>query len=120
MELSFAGSGECSNSPEPSAGSCWRGEGERDPQREGKREARGEGKSYATAEEVSWLTRWSLGDCVDRSQEEVASLKRKLDKYKSREWASSSDEVLLEEIRTYKVEFHTGLLLIYIQLDLMM
>ena len=57
---------------------------------------------------------------MDRSQEEVASLKRKLDKYKSREWASSSDEVLLEEIRSYKVEFHTGLLLIYIQPDLMM
>ena len=34
----------------------------------------------------------------------MASLRRKLEKYKSREWASSSDEVLLEEIRTYKVD----------------
>jgi E3 ubiquitin-protein ligase BRE1 len=41
-----------------------------------------------------------------RSQEEVASLKRKLEKYKSRDWASSSDEVLLEEIRTYKVKLN--------------
>lgn len=38
-----------------------------------------------------------------RAQEEVASCKRKLERYKSREWASASDEVLLEEIRTYKV-----------------
>jgi len=38
-----------------------------------------------------------------RSQEEVSSLKRKLEKYKSREWAATSDEVLLEEIKTYKV-----------------
>ena len=42
---------------------------------------------------------WVLG----RAQEEVTNLKRKVEKYKSREWASSSDEVLLEEIRTYKV-----------------
>ena len=40
-------------------------------------------------------------DC--RCQEEVGVLKRKLDKYKSREWMASSDEVLLEEIKTYKV-----------------
>ena len=45
---------------------------------------------------------------IHRSQEEVASLKRKLEKYKSRDWASSSDEVLLEEIRTYKVELPTS------------
>ena len=38
-----------------------------------------------------------------RCQEEVGVLKRKLDKYKSREWMASSDEVLLEEIKTYKV-----------------
>lgn len=41
--------------------------------------------------------------CLYRAQEEVASYKRKLERYKSREWASASDEVLLEEIRTYKV-----------------
>lgn len=40
-----------------------------------------------------------------RSLEEVAGLKRKLEKYKSREWMASSDEVLLEEIKTYKVSF---------------
>ena len=40
-------------------------------------------------------------DC--RSQEEISGLKRKLDRYKSREWMASSDEVLLEEIKTYKV-----------------
>ena len=40
---------------------------------------------------------------LSRSQEEVSSLKRKLEKYKSREWAATSDEVLLEEIKTYKV-----------------
>ena len=38
-----------------------------------------------------------------RAQEDVSSLKRKLERYKSREWASASDEVLVEEIRTYKV-----------------
>ena len=38
-----------------------------------------------------------------RCQEEVVVLKRKLDKYKSREWIASSDEVLLEEIKMYKV-----------------
>ena len=35
--------------------------------------------------------------------EEVASLKRKLEKYKSREWMTVGDEVLLEEIKIYKV-----------------
>ena len=39
-----------------------------------------------------------------RAQEEVSSLKRKLEKYKTREWAASGDEVLLEEIKTYKVK----------------
>ena len=38
-----------------------------------------------------------------RSVEEVAGLKRKLEKYKSREWMASGDEVLLEEIKMYKV-----------------
>ena len=38
-----------------------------------------------------------------RSVEEVAALKRKLDKYKSREWMTAGDEVLLEEIKMYKV-----------------
>lgn len=53
-----------------------------------------------------WSIVWLLGvarGCVFRAQEEVASCKRKLERYKSREWASASDEVLLEEIRTYKV-----------------
>ena len=37
-------------------------------------------------------------------------MKRKLERYKSKEWASASDEVLLEEIRTYKVHVeHTNL-----------
>lgn len=35
--------------------------------------------------------------------EEVAGLKRKLEKYKSREWMAAGDEVLLEEIKMYKV-----------------
>ncbi len=43
--------------------------------------------------------RWS--NC--RSLEEVAGLKRKLEKYKSREWMAAGDEVLLEEIKMYKV-----------------
>ena len=38
-----------------------------------------------------------------RSQEDVASLKRKLEKYKSREWMAAGDEVLLEEIKMYRV-----------------
>ena len=38
-----------------------------------------------------------------RVQEEIGGLKKKLEKYKSREWMNSSDEVLLEEIKTYKV-----------------
>ena len=44
-----------------------------------------------------------------RCQEEVGVLKRKLDKYKSREWMASSDEVLLEEIKTYKVRIDFSL-----------
>lgn len=46
-----------------------------------------------------------------RSQEEVSTLKRKLEKYKSREWAATSDEVLLEEIKTYKVSWVLALIL---------
>ena len=38
-----------------------------------------------------------------RCQEEITGLRRKLEKYKTREWASAGDEVLLEEIKTYKV-----------------
>ena len=38
-----------------------------------------------------------------RVQEEVGSLRRKLERHRTREWTSTSDEVLLEEIRTYKV-----------------
>ena len=41
-----------------------------------------------------------------RSVEEVAGLKRKLEKYKSREWMAAGDEVLLEEIKTYRVGGH--------------
>lgn len=40
---------------------------------------------------------------INRTHEEVNSLKRKLERYKSKEMTSSSDEILLEEIRTYKV-----------------
>lgn len=36
-------------------------------------------------------------------QEEVASLRRKVERAKKIEMASSADEVLLEEIREYKV-----------------
>ena len=39
----------------------------------------------------------------NRSLEEVGTLKRKLDKYKTREWMTAGDEVLLEEIKVYKV-----------------
>ena len=38
-----------------------------------------------------------------RSQEETASLKRRLEKLKNRELATTSDEILLEELKTYKV-----------------
>lgn len=40
--------------------------------------------------------------------EEVAALKRKLEKYKSREFIAAGDEVLLEEIKMYKVSFSTS------------
>ncbi len=40
--------------------------------------------------------------CV-RSVEDINSLKRKLEKYKTRDWLSSGDEVLLEEIKMYRV-----------------
>ena len=40
---------------------------------------------------------------VRRGQEEATGLKRKLERYKNREWGTSSDEVLLEEIKTYQV-----------------
>ena len=43
-----------------------------------------------------------------RTVEEVGGLKRRLERYKSREWASCSDEVLLEEIKTYKVRRRGG------------
>ena len=45
---------------------------------------------------LSWLLYY-------RSMEEVGALKRKLERYKSREWMTAGDEVLLEEIRMYKV-----------------
>ena len=45
---------------------------------------------------LSWLLYY-------RSMEEVGALKRKLEKYKSGEWMTAGDEVLLEEIRMYKV-----------------
>ena len=38
-----------------------------------------------------------------RAQEEVAILRKKVDKYKNREQSTMGDEVLLEEIRMYKV-----------------
>ena len=38
-----------------------------------------------------------------RAQEEVSILRRKVDKYKNREQSTMGDEVLLEEIRMYKV-----------------
>lgn len=38
-----------------------------------------------------------------RNVEDIAALKRKLEKYKSREWMAAGDEVLLEEIKMYKV-----------------
>lgn len=53
--------------------------------------------------------------------EEIASLKRKLDKYKSREWMAAGDEVLLEEIKMYKVginlEFAKPFLLLVCRLN---
>ena len=41
-------------------------------------------------------------DCVYRMQEELAILRKKLDRAKKIEMASSADEVLMEEIREYK------------------
>ena len=40
-----------------------------------------------------------------RTQEEVARMRRKLERAKRIEMASSADEVLLEEIREYKVKY---------------
>jgi E3 ubiquitin-protein ligase BRE1 len=41
-----------------------------------------------------------------RIQEEVANVKRRLEKYRQREWTTSSDEVLLEEIKTYRTKLN--------------
>lgn len=43
---------------------------------------------------------------VRRGQEETTALKRKLERYKNREWGTSSDEVLLEEIKTYQAKLN--------------
>ncbi|KAL5473016.1 hypothetical protein EMCRGX_G027456 [Ephydatia muelleri] len=43
---------------------------------------------------------------VRRGQEEITALKRKLERYKNREWGTSSDEVLLEEIKTYQAKLN--------------
>jgi len=40
---------------------------------------------------------------LQRAMEEVSTLKKRIDKYKNRESAGIADEVLLEEIKTYKV-----------------
>ena len=37
------------------------------------------------------------------------SLRRKLEKYKSREWMAAGDEVLLEEIKMYRVRTPRGM-----------
>lgn len=37
----------------------------------------------------------------------MIALKKKLEKYKSREWMTAGDEVLLEEIKVYKVRYIT-------------
>ncbi len=52
---------------------------------------------------LSCLSHFHSSVSLTRSQEEVSALRRKLERHKSREWASSSDEILLEEIKTYKV-----------------
>ena len=51
------------------------------------------------------LARFTTACLFIRCQEEMAGLRRKLERYKTREWASAGDEVLLEEIKTYKVSF---------------
>ena len=40
---------------------------------------------------------------LQRSNEEATTFKKRIEKYKNRENASIADEVLLEEIKTYKV-----------------
>jgi len=45
----------------------------------------------------------SMENKLQRAVEEVSTLKKRIDKYKNRESAGIADEVLLEEIKTYKV-----------------
>ena len=45
-----------------------------------------------------------VDETVCRAQEDLSSMKRKLERYKSKELTSCTDEILLEEIRTYKVQ----------------
>ena len=40
---------------------------------------------------------------LQRANEEAATFRKRIEKYKNRENASIADEVLLEEIKTYKV-----------------
>ena len=57
-------------------------------------------RKYVCASGVSW---WCILFAMHRSMEEIIALKRKLEKYKSKEWMAAGDEVLLEEIKMYKV-----------------
>ena len=45
----------------------------------------------------------SMENKLQRAMEEASTVKKRIDKYKNRESASIADEVLLEEIKTYKV-----------------
>ena len=40
---------------------------------------------------------------LQRANEEAATFRKRIEKYKNRENASIADEILLEEIKTYKV-----------------
>ena len=107
----MTGPRECSDSPESAACSGWGREGKGESPGEATGKAGGERESGTAVAEVCGTDveeEEGFSVLIHRSQEEVASLKRKLEKYKSRDWAYSSDEVLLEEIRTYKVELPTS------------
>ena len=49
-----------------------------------------------------------------RAQEEASILRKKIDKYKTREQSSLGDEVLLEEIKMYKVRMYNNCTYIWV------
>ncbi len=63
---------------------------------------------------VYWSNEIIIIVISNRIHEEMNALKRKLEKYKQKEWSAMSDEVLVEEIKTYRVmDYNTTILLLY-------